>query len=116
MIERRRDPRARVDIPVQVWGTDARGEPFCQTAAATEVSQTGALLVRMVCAPRSGDLVGIAYDGRKARFPVIWSLESGGYQGIRVAVQKLAADQCHGRTCCRLWPRGLPPRSQPDCE
>jgi hypothetical protein len=79
---------------VQVWGTDARGEPFSQTASATNVSQCGALLVRMACAPRSGDLIGIAYDGRKARFRVIWSLESGGCQGIRVAVQKLAADQC----------------------
>ncbi len=94
MIERRREPRVRADIAVQVWGTDAGGEPFSQTAAATNVSQTGALLVRMVCAPRCGDLIGIAYEGRRARFRVIWSLESGGGQGIRVAVQKLAADQC----------------------
>jgi hypothetical protein len=97
MIERRGEPRVPADIPVQVWGADARGEPFSQTATATNISQSGALLVRMACAPRSGDLVGIAYDGRKARFRVIWSLESGGCQGIRVAVQKLPADQCPWR-------------------
>jgi hypothetical protein len=102
MIERRRAVRVRANIAVQVWGTDARGEPFSQIATATEVSQTGALLVRMVCAPRTGDLIGIAYDGSKARFRVIWSLESGGSQGIRVAVQKLAADQCP-------WKDILPP-------
>ncbi len=116
MIELRREPRVRVDIVVQVWGADADGEPFSQTATATDVSQSGALLVRMTCAPRSGDLIGIAYDGRKARFRVIWSLESGGCPGIRVAVQKLAADQCPWRDI--LSPLAACPltRSNPDCE
>jgi hypothetical protein len=44
--------------------------------------------------PRCGDLIGIAYQGRKARFRVVWVLDSAGSDKIKVAVQKLAADEC----------------------
>jgi hypothetical protein len=94
MIERRLDPRSRADISVVVWGTDARGEPFSQSAVVSNISNSGALLSRIERALRTGDLIGIAYQGRKARFRVIWGRESGGCIGIRVAVQKLVADPC----------------------
>ena len=94
MIESRRTPRVQSDITVLVWGTDARGERFFQGAIATNVSQSGALLSRIKCDLRCGDLIGIAYEGRKARFRVVWGRESGGCQRIRVAVQKLVDDPC----------------------
>lgn len=94
MIGRRREPRVQADISVQVWGTDARGEQFCQVAVATNVSQSGALLSGIERDLRNGDLIGITCDGIEGRFRVIWGRESGGFQKIRVAVQKLAGDPC----------------------
>lgn len=94
MIEHRREPRLQADIPVEVWGMDAQGEAFSQGATAINVSQSGALLSGMEHEPRCGDLIGIAYEGRKARFRVVWVLDSAGPDKIKVAVQKLAADEC----------------------
>lgn len=94
MIERRRNPRVQSDIPVQVWGRDVRGQRFFQSAVATNVSQSGALLSGLECELRTGDLIGIAYNGTEARFRVIWGCDSGNSQKIRVAVQKLAGDPC----------------------
>jgi hypothetical protein len=94
MIERRREPRAQADIPVLVWGTDSHARPFSQDAVAINLSVNGALLSGMDYEPRCGDLIGIAYEHRKARFRVIWARNCGAPHKVRIAVQKLAADVC----------------------
>ena len=94
MIERRREPRVPADIPVLVWGTDAHAKPFSQEAVAINLSENGALLSGMDHEPRCGDLIGIAYENRKARFRVVWARDCGTPHKVRIAVQKLAAEVC----------------------
>jgi hypothetical protein len=94
MIERRREPRVQADISVQVWGTDTHAKPFSQDAVAINLSENGALLSGMDHEPRCGDLIGIAYEHRKARFRVIWARDCGAPHKIKIAVQRLAADVC----------------------
>jgi hypothetical protein len=94
MSDRRREPPTQVDLPLQVWGVDARGIRFSQDACATNISSSGALLSQLDVNLKSGDLIGVIYAGRKARFRVVWVLPSGTSQGVQAAVQRIEDDEC----------------------
>jgi len=55
-----------------VWGVNTEGERFLQEAHARELSLSGALLTGLDADLRSGDVVGILYGKRKARYRVVW--------------------------------------------
>jgi hypothetical protein len=93
-IERRREPRTPIDLTLQVWGVDIRGERFLQTARARDISLSGALLSGLETDLRSGDVIGILYAGRRARFRVIWLRYDGDGDKMLVAVHRVAADAC----------------------
>ena len=92
--DRRREPRILSDLPLQVWGVDNRGERFLQSARARDISLTGALLSGLDTDLRSGDVIGILYAGRKARFRVIWVRYDENGDKMLVAIHRLAEDAC----------------------
>jgi len=94
MPDRRREPRTQVDLPLQVWGVDARGVRFSQDACATNISLSGALLSQLDVNLKSGDLIGVIYAGRKARYRVVWVLPSGTSQRVQAAIQRVEPDEC----------------------
>jgi len=71
-IDRRREARTEVDLGLLVWGVDTRGERFLQEARARDISLSGALLSGLDTDLRAGDVVGVLYAGKKARFRVVW--------------------------------------------
>lgn len=94
MLERRHEPRLEVDLPLFVWGIDTKGERFVQQAHAREISLSGALLSQLDAELRSGDLVGILYAGKRARFRVVWVRYCGTTRKIQAAIQRLEQDEC----------------------
>ena len=94
MIERRCEPRTPVDIELLIWGVDARGERFLQEARARDVSLRGALLSGVDIEVRPGDLIGILYSGKSARFRVVWIRYDGAGDKMQVAVHRVEADPC----------------------
>lgn len=97
-IERRREPRVESDLEILVWGIDARGMPFAQTALARNISRQGALLSGLRQVLRCGDLVAVQYRKERARFRVVWTRSNG--DTTQAAVQKLEHQQCP-------WPNEL---------
>lgn len=93
-IDRRSEPRIPADLTVRVWGIDVRGERFLQNAKAREISLTGGLLSELEAELRSGDLIGVLFEGRQARYRVVWVRYSGTDRKIQAAVHRLAADTC----------------------
>lgn len=93
-IERRHEPRTPINLPLQVWGVDVKGERFLQAARARDISLSGALLSGLETDLRSGDVLGILYAGRKARFRVIWVRYDGDGDKMLVAIHRFAADTC----------------------
>ncbi|SRR5579884_3431319 len=92
--DRRREPRKSSELSVLIWGIDADGLPFAQSAVARNISRQGALLSG-VCEPlRCGDPIVIQLGKRQARFRVIWSRDSKDAEKILAAVQKLENQQC----------------------
>ncbi len=92
--ERRRESRTKAELPLTVWGFDARGERFLQKAHAREISLRGALLSGLDSELRSGDVIGILYDGRKARYRVVWVGHSESPRKVQAAVHRFASDEC----------------------
>jgi hypothetical protein len=93
-IDRRREPRTDVDLTLTVWGVDSRGDRFLQEARAREISLSGALLSGLDAELRSGDVIGILYAKKKARYRVVWVRESGNGLKLQAAVHRVAPDEC----------------------
>ncbi len=71
-MEKRPEIRVSADIPVRVWGMDADGKPFFQSATAGSLSSDGAQLAHINHSLKKGDIIGIQYGDKKARFEVVW--------------------------------------------
>lgn len=94
MIERRHEPRTEVDLTLQVWGIHTCGERFLQDARARDISMRGALLSGLNTELRSGDVIGILYAGRRARYRVVWVRYDGAGDKMQVAVHRFENDEC----------------------
>jgi hypothetical protein len=96
-LDRRTEPRTKVDFEVTVWGVDTRGERFLQQAHVRDISLSGALLSGIDKDLRCGDVIGILYLGRKARYRVIWVRYDDVGDKIQAAIHRVAPDQCPWR-------------------
>src|SRR5438477_13212096 len=94
MSERRKQSRVRVELRVEVSGKDASSETFSQSAVATNLSRSGALLSGMAAVLRCGDLLSVKYGERQAEFRIVWVLDSGAQDGFEVAVHRVAESPC----------------------
>jgi len=92
--DRRHEPRIEADLVLTIWGVDTRGDRFLQEARARNISLSGALLSGLDAELRSGDVIGILYAGKKARFRVVWVRESGNSQKVQAAVHRISPDEC----------------------
>jgi len=93
-VDRRREPRTDADLGLMVWGVDTRGDRFLQEARARDISLSGALLTGLDAELRSGDVIGILYAGKKARYRMVWVRESGTSDKVQAAVHRFAPDEC----------------------
>jgi hypothetical protein len=93
-IERRRERRVAIDLPLLIWGVDTEGERFVQEAHARDISLSGALLSGIDADLRSGDVVGILYGKKRARYRVVWIRYDDDGEKMQVAVHRLESDAC----------------------
>lgn len=92
--ESRREPRVECGLKILIWGIDATGTRFAQSALARNISAQGALVTGLDQHLRTGDLVGVQYGERRARFRVVWWRNSQSELRIQAAVQKMRGDEC----------------------
>ncbi len=100
-------PRATLDLKVRVWGMGANNQPFFQNAMAQNISATGACLYGIEPDLKVGDVIGVQYEGRKARCKVIWIVDAGALKKMQVGVQLVADQECP-------WSSALPHDMKPD--
>jgi hypothetical protein len=109
IVDRRHESRTLVDLPLTVWGVDTKGERFLQEARACDISLSGAMLSGLDADLSSGDVIGILYAGRKARYRVIWIRYDATGDKMQAAVHLISPDACP-------WRELLPADSQSDNE
>jgi PilZ domain len=71
-MEPKGETRLAAELPVRVWGMDADGKPFFQNATASNLSSEGALLSRIQHPLKMGEILGVQYGDKKARFEIKW--------------------------------------------
>ena len=98
-------PRTTLDLRVRVWGMGANGQAFFQNATAQNISSTGACIFGIEPELKVGDVIGVQYEGRKARCKVIWVVEAGGLKKTQIGVQLVVDQDCP-------WKAVLPPEEQ----
>ena len=99
-------PRATLDLKVRVWGMGSNNQPFFQNAMAQNVSATGACIYGIEPELKVGDVIGVQYEGKKARCKVIWVVDAGALKKTQVGVQLVADQDCP-------WAAVLPKDMQP---
>jgi hypothetical protein len=92
--DRRSEARRAADLALTVWGVDIQGEHFLQDVHAQDISLSGALLSGLDTDLKSGDVIGILYAGKKARYRVIWIRYDGTGDKMQVAVHRVQTDPC----------------------
>jgi len=98
-------PRSSLDLTLRVWGMGADNQPFFQNATAQNVSATGACIYGIERELKVGDVIGVQYQGKKARCKVIWVVDAGGLKKTQVGVQLVADQECP-------WTSQLTPEAQ----
>jgi len=83
------EPRTDVDLAVRVFGMSADGHAFFQQARAYNISGHGAKLSGIDQHLKAGDVLGVQYGDKKARFRVIWAMEAGHLRKTEIGVQLL---------------------------
>ena len=71
-MDKRPETRVPADIPVRAFGMDADGKPFFEKAVASNLSSEGAQLTRVQHSLKIGEIIGIQYGDKKARFEIKW--------------------------------------------
>src|SRR5260370_7026967 len=99
MAERRQERRTPADLAVQISGRDANGMTFRQSATASSISNGGALLSGLSQELRSGDLLWVEYQHRKARFRSVWVSDPPSKRETQAPVHTLSAYWCPWPPC-----------------
>lgn len=100
-------PRATLELKVKVWGMGANNQPFFQSAMAQNISATGACLYGIEPELKVGDVIGVQYEGKKARCKVVWMVDAGALKKTQVGVQLVVDQDCP-------WIVALPPEMKVD--
>jgi hypothetical protein len=72
----------------------ANDRPFSQNAVAQNISMTGACISGIEQELKVGDVIGVQYEGKKARCKVIWVVDAGGLKKIQAGVQLVVDQEC----------------------
>jgi hypothetical protein len=91
-MDRRRQQRVFVDLPVRIWGMDAHSRPFSLPASLRTISGRGATLQGVDAQLKPGDIVDLQYEGAKAQFRVVWLGRPGTEMQGEVGVESLSTD------------------------
>jgi PilZ domain len=100
-------PRATLDLKVKVWGMGANGQPFFQNAMAQNISATGACIYGIEPELKVGDVIGVQYEGKKARCKVMWVVDAGALKKTQAGVQLVLEQECP-------WAAALPSGMKPE--
>jgi len=91
-MDRRREQRVFVELPVKIWGMDANSRPFTQPASLRTISGRGATLQGVSAQLKPGCVVDLQYQGTKAQFRVVWLGKIGTEMQGEVGVENMSAD------------------------
>jgi len=97
-MDRRKEPRLRVEFPVRIWGIDRMANPFAEVVRVKNVSLSGAVLLGVHAKISAGALLDVQHGSQRAQFRIAWA--ASGEAGI----ESLPSEPC-------IWQVALPKTS-----
>ena len=92
-VQRRKEARSQLRVPVRILGVDVEGSRFEQQAIASNLSISGALLRDVGYRLRHGTVLRLSMQNREGRFRVVWAGDEGPQK------YKIAVHRCQGEDC-----------------
>lgn len=86
-MDRRKNARVSVQLPVQVWGLDCFGQGFTESAMVTNMSSRGIVLQGLRRRIRTGETLDVRMGTTHASFRIVWIGDIG-----EVGLQSLTAE------------------------
>jgi hypothetical protein len=72
-MDRRKEPRLRVEFPVLISGVDRMARPFAEVVRVKNVSFSGAELLGVHAKIRAGGLLDVQHGSQRAQFRIAWA-------------------------------------------
>jgi hypothetical protein len=76
-MDRRKERRLNVELPVRIWGVDKMAHPFAELARVRNVSDHGAVLVGMRAKIQPGEVLDVQLGASRSQFRIVWVSLSG---------------------------------------
>ena len=109
-MDRRRHPRVTAHLPVRLWGIDAYGQAFTQTASARNVSDSGAVIRGIERQILPGEVLEVQVGTDKAEFRVVWAGVVGTRRERQIGVESVPAKPAiwdlNLQKCCAVAGKG----------
>jgi hypothetical protein len=90
-MDRRRQSRVFVDLPVQIWGMDSHCRPFTQAASIRSISRNGATLQCVDAQLKPGEVIDVLYEGTKGQFRIVWCGKPGTQTAGEVGLENVSS-------------------------
>jgi hypothetical protein len=76
-MDRRRERRLTLELPVRIWGVDRMGRAFAEIVRIRNVSNGGAVLANVRTKVQAGDALDVQNGASRSQFRIIWMGPAG---------------------------------------
>ncbi len=85
-MDRRKERRMNLELPVRVWGVDRMAHPFAEVVRVRNVSNHGAVLTGMRSKIQTGEVLDVQNGASRSQFRVVWMsvLGEAGIQALEL--------------------------------
>ena len=81
-MDRRKERRLNLELPVRIWGVDKMARPFAELVRVRNVSNSGAVLIGVRSKVQTGEVLDVQHGASRAQFRIVW-LSLSGEAGIQ---------------------------------
>jgi hypothetical protein len=76
-MDRRKERRLNLELPVRIWGIDRMARPFAELVRIRNVSNHGAVLVGVHSKVQTGEVLDVQHGSSRTQFRVVWMNPDG---------------------------------------
>jgi len=76
-MDRRRERRLNLELPVRIWGVDRMARPFAEIVRVRNVSNRGAVLMGLRSKVQTGEVLDVQHGASRAQFRIVWMSLTG---------------------------------------
>jgi hypothetical protein len=76
-MDRRKERRLELELPVRIWGVDKMGRPFAEIVRVRNVSNGGAVLIGVRSKIQAGEMLDVQLGASRTQFRIVWMSFSG---------------------------------------